>query len=242
MAYYRVIIIVSKKENFIGSAKKIKHELNIPCEILYLEDIIDNTEYIKDTDIIYVLANGKDVYTFIAMIKNKKSYIFNKQFYLENLTKLQIQQKLKLNNVLVPEILSKNNKCIKMPVFVKENKQAGIVFQAYTNDTIKLFFSKFDINNFYLEESLNNINDNHREYKVYYANNKVNYKDNVVINDEKIELIVKNVAKILNLDVMSLDLIKFEKKYYIIDVNPAAGFYFSSEARKELIKKIGEFL
>ena len=122
MAYYGVIIIVSKKENFIGSAKKIKHELNIPCEILYLEDIIDNTEYIKDTDIIYVLANGKDVYTFIAMIKNKKSYIFNKQFYLENLTKLQIQQKLKLNNVLVPEILSKNNKCIKMPVFVKENK------------------------------------------------------------------------------------------------------------------------
>ena len=43
----------------------------------------------------------------------------------------------------------------------------------------------------------------------------------------------------LQLEIFSIDIIKdFEDNYYVIDVNPSAGFYMLDYARKELINNV----
>ena len=47
------------------------------------------------------------------------------------------------------------------------------------------------------------------------------------------------VSKHLQLEIFSIDIIKdFEDNYYVIDVNPSAGFYMLDYARKELINNV----
>ena len=51
-----LIIILSKNENFIKSALKIKEQSSINTKILFIEDIV--LEKINNEDIIYFLCNS----------------------------------------------------------------------------------------------------------------------------------------------------------------------------------------
>ena len=46
----------------------------------------------------------------------------------------------------------------------------------------------------------------------------------------------EKISKILKLEVFSVDLIKIQDEYYVIDVNPSSAFYLSKKARLEFIK------
>ena len=46
----------------------------------------------------------------------------------------------------------------------------------------------------------------------------------------------ENISKILKLEIFSVDLIKIQNEYYVIDVNPSSAFYLSNKARLEFIK------
>ena len=65
---------------------------------------------------------------------------------------------------------------------------------------------------------------------------KVFFKDKVEIYDLKINNICENISKILKLEIFSVDLIKIQNEYYVIDVNPSSAFYLSNKARLEFIK------
>ena len=88
------------------------------------------------------------------------------------------------------------------------------------------------MNKFYLEEKL----DNTYEYKIYYVNKKVFFKDKIKIYDQEIDEMCEKISKILKLEVFSVDLIKIQDEYYVIDVNPSSAFYLSKKARLEFIK------
>ena len=57
-------IFLSRKDDFYGSAIKVKQQIKINLEILYIEDFIknlnDNVNTIYSSDIIYFLCNGND--------------------------------------------------------------------------------------------------------------------------------------------------------------------------------------
>ena len=232
----RIIIILSKHEKFLDSAKKVKAICNINTEIHYIEDFINNTDYIEDNDIIFILTNSPLIPDFVNMISHYKCYIINKDYFLNNYSKLDIQKVLAKNNISIPNIIQQDelDKC-KYPIFVKENNHAGIVFQAYTPKTIETFFSKFPIDNYYFEDNLYNKCANAKEYKLYYANGVVSYKDGVEKENKTVNNMVINIAKTLKMQIISTDIILIGKECFVIDVNPAPGFYFCSRARKELV-------
>ena len=118
------------------------------------------------------------------------------------------------------------------PIFCKENNHVGIIFLVYNKVTLDKFFKKFNMNKFYLEEKL----DNTYEYKIYYVNKKVFFKDKIKIYDPEINKMCEKISKILKLEVFSVDLIKIQDEYYVIDVNPSSAFYLSKKARLEFIK------
>ena len=230
----RVIIVLSTEENFYGSAIKIQEELVdfVDVEIVNIEDIYDNYEICSE-DIIYFLCNGCLVSKYIKKIKQKKCLIYNCEYLEKNYSKFEVQELLKRNNILIPKIIYDDIYNVRLPIFCKENKHAGIVFQAFTVSTLKKFFSKFELKDFYLEESINKVGA--KEIKVYYVNGKLSYKDKIKIKDNKLKSICFDVSSVLSLNVFSADFIKQDNQYFLIDINPAAGFYLSSEARKNLV-------
>jgi hypothetical protein len=238
----RVLILLSKNEDFLGSAVKIKDGLDYSnTEILYIEDICNNPNISKD-DIIYFLCNGECISKLINKIKNTGCTIINANYFEKNYSKLTVQSLVGEGGVLVPKFIDYAEiENVKFPVFCKENKHAGIVFKAFNILTIKNFFSKFNSSDFYLEESLNDIGT--YEMKIYYVDGEIAGKDGeVIINDSNILKICNNISKILELSVFSADFIKKDSNYYLIDLNPAAGFYFSTISRNNLIYMIKELL
>lgn len=227
----KCIIFLSKKENYIKSAVKIKKQANFPVEILYVEDYVKNKNIIKNS-IIYFLCNSY----LIKDIINKKlynCYIYNKNFFKYNYEKLEMQLLLKSKNIKIPELISKEHiDKINSPVFCKENKHGGIVLKTYTRNTILRFFEKFNKDDFYLEKSI----DLKEELKLYFVKNKIFSKTNI---NNSVKKIVIEVSQNLDLEIFSLDLVKdIRDDYYVIDVNPSAGFYMLDSARGCLINDI----
>lgn len=223
------IIFISKYDNTLNGANKIKDKMD-NCDILVLED------YNKDLNInnsnIYFLCNTPLISKIVKGL-NSNNYIFNKEYYLSNYKKKDAQILLEQNNINVPKIIDYNKIENNIyPIFCKENNHVGIIFLVYNKLTLDKFFKNFNINKFYLEEKL----DNTYEYKVYYVNKKVFFKDKVEIYDLKINNICENISKILKLEIFSVDLIKIQNEYYVIDVNPSSAFYLSNKARLEFIK------
>ena len=133
---------------------------------------------------------------------------------------------------------SKSIDNIKFPIFCKQNTHTGIVFKAYTKRTITDFFQKFNIDDFYLEEAVTSDLEKHIEFKAYFANGKTYPKDDENNFDKQIDQICTKIASSLyNLDAFSVDFIKNNNGLYVIDVNVASGFYMSTGARKEFVKK-----
>ena len=55
---------------------------------------------------------------------------------------------------------------------------------------------------------------------------------------EKIIECCNKISKILDLDIFSVDIIKKNDLYIVIDVNSSAGFYLLDEARNKLVEEI----
>lgn len=239
----KLMVFISNEDDFYGSAKKIKDMCEIECEIIYIEDFIEEKGWkkITNTDIIYFLCNGEKVnYAFKNIINiNDKCKIINKEYLLNNESKAIVQQKINKIGVSTPKLLKIDDIInIKFPIFCKQNTHTGIVFKAYTQRTITNFFQKFNVNDFYLEEAVTSDLEKHIEFKAYFVNGKTYPKDNEGNFSKKIEDICLKIAQELyGLEAFSVDFIQNEKGLYVIDVNIASGFYMSTGARKEFVKK-----
>ena len=230
-------IFLSKKEKYLGSATKIKNSSKVPVNIIWIEDFMscENKKEILEDSIIYFLCNTSLIETLMKEIENVNCFIINKNFFKNNYEKEKIQNILASNNVKTPKIycIDNNYENLVYPVFCKENKHAGMILKAYTQDTIVKFFERFDSRKFYLEESI----EGDTEAKIYFVKNKIYYNKNIVESDAILET-CKKVSKILNLDIFSIDFIKNNNEYVVIDVNPSAGFYMLDEARKDFINEL----
>lgn len=239
----KFIVFISNEDDFYGSAKKLKDICNLECEIIYIENFIEEKGWNKttDKDIIYFLCNGEKVNYALnnIVMTNDKCKIINKEYLLNNENKAIVQQKINRIGVPTPKLLKFDDiDNIKFPIFCKQNTHTGIVFKAYTKRTITDFFQKFNINDFYLEESVISDLEKHIEFKAYFANGKTYPKDNENAFSKEIEDICIKIAQALyNLETFSVDFIQNDKGLYVIDVNIASGFYMSTGARKEFIKK-----
>lgn len=229
---YKCIIFLSKEEDYLGSAIKIKEQANFYTELIYIEDFMTSKREIENS-VIYFLCNSDYIKEIVNMKEIKNCYIFNEKYFKNNYTKLEIQKILKENNIKVPEIIEKNEVSnINFPIFCKENKHGGIVLKTYTSKTVARFFEKFNKNNFYLEKEI----PVQKESKLYFINNFIYSKG--TLNNEQKEICF-NVSEILELEIFSIDIIRDnEDNYYVIDVNASAGFYMLDYARKELINNI----
>lgn len=232
----KCLIFLSREENYLGSAIKIKDNTNFQVEIIYIEDFMENrdkTQNLKDC-VIYFLCNSSLVKKLVSEANKTSCYIFNKKFFENNYTKLETQKLLQKNGIIVPKLLICNNpKKLKYPVFCKENKHAGIIFKAYTSNTIERFFEKFNKKDFYIEESI----DGQQEVKYYYVKGNIYCKNNFEIPVSIINYCSK-ISELLNLEIFSIDIIKNNDSYIIIDINPSAGFYLLDDARDNLIAEI----
>lgn len=229
-------IFLSRNENYKKSAEKIRDILKITMNIIWIEDFMleeNKSEKLKNS-IIYFLCNSPLVRELVKLLKETDCYIFNKSFYEKNYTKLEMQKKLIENNIKTPQIFEKFEiEKSKLPIFCKENAHAGMVFKIYTLNTINKFFEKFDSKEFYLEESIESI----EEIKFYYVNGNIYSKNNIEIKQD-IKNICLKISLALNLEVFSVDMMQKNTNYYVFDVNPAAGFYMLDEARNKLVYEI----
>lgn len=239
----RLLIFISNEDDFYGSAKKIQDLCKIDSKIIYVEDFIKEKGWnkIKDSDIIYFLCNGEKVNYTIKNIMNinKKCEIINKEYLLKNDSKSSVQQKIYESGVPTPKVLDINDiNNIKFPIFCKQNTHTGIVFKAYTKRTITDFFQKFDLNDFYLEEAVISNLKKYNEFKAYFANGEVYPKDNEKdFNNYIKDICIKISNALYDLEAFSVDFIENDNGIYVIDVNIASGFYMSTGARKEFVKK-----
>lgn len=229
----KCIIFLSKSENYLESAKKIKNSLSFDTFIYYIEDFVKlkNKKKLLENSIVYFLCNTYLIKKLLNKTINVHYYVFNKNFFINNYSKLEIQKILKDNNILIPKIL--NSYEYKLPIFIKENKHAGIVIKAYTKNTINIFMRKFHNHKFYMEEDIYG----DKEAKYYYVKGKIFSKDDNNLSKGIIECCNK-ISKILDLDIFSVDIIKKNDLYIVIDVNSSAGFYLLDEARNKLVEEI----
>lgn len=242
----KLIIFLSIYDEFLNSALKMKQQFNLDVDILYIEDFhkLQYDKNIQDDSLIYFLCNGEKVVDIVKKLKDRHLFIFNKAYWLANYTKFEVQKELKNNSICVPGLFTINDfNVLKFPIFCKENIHAGITFQVYNKNTLQRFFKKFDKENFYFEESVNANGIKSKEFKLYYINGKVFDKNNENNITEEIVKICKVIQTCLNnIEVFSVDIIKTEKQIFIIDVNPASGFYLSDLGRNELEKYINAII
>ena len=228
-------VFLSRNEISYEAGLKIKETALLETEIIYIEDFVKQKLWntITDNDIIHFSCNSDLIKTVLEKKKKKKCYIYNKAYLLKNHNKKEIQLKLKKIGVNIPEIYS-NIDDVKLPVFVKENKHTGIILEAYTPSALKFILKNMQDRDFYLEQSIHKSVRN--EIKVYVVNKKVYFKDGGKINRE-IKRISEVIAREVNdIEIYSADFIVTNKSYYLIDFNPAIGFYRTTKGRKAFVE------
>ena len=229
-------IFISKYEKSYDAANKMRNESTHKCEIIFIEDFVEKNNYggIKEGDVIHFSCNSDLIYKIIEQIKDVECFIFNKQFLLKKYNKLELQLLLEKNKIKIPQIYD-NLSQIKLPVFCKENRHTGIIFKAFTLSTITSFISKFDSNQFYFEEDV--LSHNSVENKYYYSNGKVHARNNKRVSKD-IKNICSKINSCFNMDIYSVDVIKSNGQIFVIDLNPAVGFYLSDSGRKDFLKMV----
>lgn len=237
----RFKIFISRQDNFFDAALKMKEISKIKTEIIYIEDFVNHNLYneVNDKDMVYFLCNGEKVVKVLEKISNSKCFVFNSKFLLSKTKKSQTQKMAFESGLNVPNIIKLSEITDKnLPIFCKEDSHTGLVFQAYTMNTINKFFERFEKDQFYLEEAIINKN-SFEEIKAYYANGQTYLKDNEKLTDEKICDICEIISKKLySIELFSVDLMKRESDYYVIDINTAPGFYSSTKARVHFINSM----
>ena len=232
-------IVLSYEDNYIDRVEKIKEEFFDDVDYFYVEDYINKNILLDFTnnDIIYILNNSTYNLQLIKEIKDKVYKIINEEFYCKENTKLKIQKELKTNDILVPNIIEYEKVTkYEYPLFFKSVDHAALVLKVYNKNSLDNLLQKFDSKSIYLEESLEDSNS--EEYKVYFIKNTI-YFDDMYGNftDNIIEQLCLKIGNILKLELFSIDIIKRNDYYYVIDINPSAGLYKSSKSREALIKE-----
>lgn len=232
-------IVLSYEDNYIDRVEKIKEEFFDDVDYFYVEDYINKNILLDFTnnDIIYILNNSTYNLQLIKEIKDKVYKIINEEFYCKENTKLKIQKELKTNDILVPNIIEYEKVTkYEYPLFFKSVDHAELVLKVYNKNSLANLLQKFDSKSIYLEESLEDSNS--EEYKVYFIKNTI-YFDDMYGNftDNIIEQLCLKIGNILKLELFSIDIIKRNDYYYVIDINPSAGLYKSSKSREALIKE-----
>lgn len=232
-------IVLSYEDNYIDRVEKIKEEFFDDVDYFYVEDYINKNILLDFTnnDIIYILNNSTYNLQLIKEIKDKVYKITNEEFYCKENTKLKIQKELKTNDILVPNIIEYEKVTkYEYPLFFKSVDHAELVLKVYNKNSLDNLLQKFDSKSIYLEESLEDSNS--EEYKVYFIKNTI-YFDDMYGNftDNIIEQLCLKIGNILKLELFSIDIIKRNDYYYVIDINPSAGLYKSSKSREALIKE-----
>lgn len=232
-------IVLSYEDNYIDRVEKIKEEFFDDVDYFYVEDYINKNILLDFTnnDIIYILNNSTYNLQLIKEIKDKVYKIINEEFYCKENTKLKIQKELKTNDILVPNIIEYEKVTkYEYPLFFKSVDHAELVLKVYNKNSLDNLLQKFDSKSIYLEESLEDSNS--EEYKVYFIKNTI-YFDDMYGNftDNIIEQLCLKIGNILKLELFSIDIIKRNDYYYVIDINPSAGLYKSSKPREALIKE-----
>ena len=223
-------IVLSYEDNYIDRVEKIKEEFFDDVDYFYVEDYINKNILLDFTnnDIIYILNNSTYNLQLIKEIKDKVYKIINEEFYCKENTKLKIQKELKTNDILVPNIIEYEKVTkYEYPLFFKSVDHAELVLKVYNKNSLDNLLQKFDSKSIYLEESLEDSNS--EEYKVYFIKNTI-YFDDMYGNftDNIIEQLCLKIGNILKLELFSIDIIKRNDYYYVIDINPSAGLYKSS--------------
>lgn len=237
-------IFASIKNIYTGQIKKIKAESAIETQIVYIEDFVEESEkyHITPEDVVYFLCcNSELIVDAINILKSCGCYIINEVYLEKNYKKYDIQNLLANNNVLVPEINCENSiENIDLPIFCKENCHEGIIFQAYNKISLKKFFEKFNIEDFYFEKVIVGNGNIGEEEKYYYVDGETFGKSDTKVATEEVKKICNDISKSLsNLEVFSVDIIQTkENNNFVIDVNPSAGFYLSDNGRKYFLDKV----
>lgn len=232
-------IIASKSNIYTGQVEKLKNESKMPTEILYIEDLIEdkiNLWKLENSIIYFLCCNSILVPKAIEKIEKYSAHIINKDYLANNYQKLYVQELLKKNGIKIPTIYSYDeNMAINFPIFCKENKHEGIIAQVYNMITLTRLFNKFNSKDFYLEDSI----EKYIEIKVYFVGGKVFLRE-TENKDRKIDEICKKISSALDdLEVFSADIIQnTEGENFVIDVNPAAGFYLSNDGRRYFLNEL----
>lgn len=232
----RLIIFLDYVSDYSDRVEKIQNDANNEVIYYYIEDFKKEKlkEKINKDDIIYFLTNVKEIKDIVKQLPNNK--ILNKEYYLEDLSKIEIQNTLSDNNLNTPEIIEYSEDLTNndFPLYVKNKNHDVFVAKICSKHSFEFFFKKFNPKDFYLEKEIKSI-DIIKEHKIYYCNNAIfeNDKDPISL---KIKRICNKVAKVTGLDVYSADLIETKDKIYIVDVNSAPGFWNSKESRLKLIE------
>ena len=170
----------------------------------------------------------------VNLSRNSNCYIFNNKFFESNYTKLEMQKLLIDNKISTPQIFQiSKEKEMQLPILFKENRHSGMILEVYTKNTIEEFFKRFKEDDFYIEEKING----GQEIKYYYIKGNIYTNNNSIIYDV-VKLYCNKISNILGLEIFSVDIIKKDNKYIVIDINPSAGFYLLDEARNNLICEI----
>ena len=232
----KLVVFLDYESDYSDRVEKIKKDAKNEVEYYYIEDFTKNRikEKIKPEDIIYFLTNVKEIKSIIKKLPRNR--ILNEKYYINDLSKIEIQNKLSANGVTTPRIIEYSDKFTNndFPLYVKNKNHDVFVAKICSKRSYNLFFTKFNKKDFYLEEEIKSV-DIIKEHKIYYSNNAIfeNDKDEI---STKIKRICNKVARITGLDVYSADLIETKKKIYVVDVNSAPGFWNSKESRLKLLE------
>lgn len=237
-------IFASVKNIYTGQVKKLQNESKVDTKVIYIEEFVEKSEEysFKKEDVIYFLCcNSMLVPDAIRILEQFNCIIVNKKYLKCNYKKGEIQNLLSSNNIQVPKIKFETDiDNVKFPIFCKENRHEGIIFQVYNKITLERFFEKFDITDYYFEDVIIGNGSTGEEMKIYCVEGEAFGKDDSVQINENVKDICKKISIALNdLEVFSVDIIQTkDNKNYVIDVNPSAGFYLSDEGRKYFLEKI----
>lgn len=231
-------IVCSKSDNSLKKSKMFQNDNNF--KIIYVEDIINNFNKFQfsQKDVFYFLSQNKLNKKAIVLLEQFSYKILNINALKKNFNKYEIQKQLADAKICVPKLFDLNSITKHdLPIFCKSKNHSEFIAEFYTINTIKIFANKFNIQDYYFEQSIK------YEYieKIYYVNNTVCFCDDSKIiqnekNCKKLQKTLKNVSKMLNFDIFSAEFFISKNNIILFDVNPSTGLFGSKYARNLLIK------
>lgn len=249
-------IFTSIKKDYDKQAKKILRKTEKEYNVLKLEKTLSKNNTPTDYWVwknlypatIYFLCNNPVITDLLLF--TKKSKIINLGYYELGINKKDIfkalsESKLKTKT---PAFITdyKNWLAEFLPMYVKADNHEGITFRATSEAMINGFAMGVDINRYYFEPDISNVNSS--EIKLFYINGQIipadkdieKFKEAKEYNSDLLEDLTKFANK-FKLEVCSFDLIFDKDMQFIVDINPAPAFYSSKQATnlfaKFLIKR-----